>query len=71
MSEKHGFFIDKYEVSNKKFKEFIDRGGYQNPDYWKNEFIKDGKILSWEEAMIILKMPLGGLVQQHGKLGII
>jgi dienelactone hydrolase len=50
LSEKHGFFIDKYEVSNKKFKKFVDEGGYQNSDYWKHEFIKDGKNLSWEEA---------------------
>ncbi|MGA9293472.1 MAG: protein kinase [Ignavibacteriaceae bacterium] len=45
------FFIDKYEVTNKKYKEFIDKGGYKNKRYWKNEFIKDGKTLRWEEAM--------------------
>lgn len=44
--EKHGFFIDRYEVTNKKFKEFIDNGGYSNPVYWKIEFIKDGKNLT-------------------------
>jgi serine/threonine protein kinase/predicted esterase len=45
------FFIDKYEVTNKQYKEFIDSGGYQNREYWKHEFIKDGKVLNWEEAM--------------------
>ncbi len=45
------FFIDKYEVTNKQYKEFIDKGGYKNKKYWKNEFIKDGKTLTWEEAM--------------------
>ena len=40
-----------YEVTNKQYKEFVDKGGYRNPEYWKNEFIKDGKILTWEEAM--------------------
>jgi dienelactone hydrolase len=59
LSEKHGFFIDKYEVSNKKFKEFVDKGGYQNSDYWKHEFIKDEKILSWEEAMNYFKDATG------------
>ena len=29
----------------------MDNGGYQKKEYWKQEFIKDGKVLSWEEAM--------------------
>ena len=37
--KKNGFYIDKYEVTNQMFKEFIDHGGYQNPDFWQNEFI--------------------------------
>jgi dienelactone hydrolase len=45
------FYIDKYEVTNKQYKEFMDSGGYRNKEYWKHEFIKDGKILTWEEAM--------------------
>jgi dienelactone hydrolase len=45
-----GFFLDKLEVTNKQFKEFIDKGGYNNRDYWKNEFIKGTKKLTWEEA---------------------
>ncbi len=45
------FFYDKYEVTNKDFKEFINEGGYRNPDYWTFPFIKDGKILSQEEAI--------------------
>jgi len=45
------FLMDKYEVTNRLFKEFVDRGGYQERSYWKNPFEKDGKILSWEEAM--------------------
>ena len=45
------FFIDKYEVTNKQFKEFIDKGGYQKKEYWKQKFIKDGKELTWGEAV--------------------
>jgi len=45
------FFVDRYEVTNKQFMEFVDRGGYRNREYWKHHFIKDGKELSWEEAM--------------------
>jgi dienelactone hydrolase len=50
-NEKNGFFMDRYEVTNKQYKEFVDSGGYRNPEYWKHEFIKDGKILTREEAM--------------------
>jgi formylglycine-generating enzyme required for sulfatase activity/dienelactone hydrolase len=49
-----GFFIDRYEVSNKQYKEFVDKGGYRNPDFWKHEFKKDGKSISWDEAMTYL-----------------
>jgi hypothetical protein len=45
------FFIDKYEVTNKKYKDFINNDGYRNREYWKHEFIKDGRVVTWEEAM--------------------
>jgi len=45
------YWLDKYEVTNKQFKVFVDRGGYRNKDYWKNPFVKDGRTISWEEAM--------------------
>jgi len=45
------FFIGRYEVTNRQFKEFVDKGGYRNKEYWKHPFVKDGKGLSWEEAM--------------------
>ena len=45
------YYIDKYEVSNRDFKSFIDAGGYSKPQYWIYPFIKDGKVLSREEAI--------------------
>ncbi len=45
------FWIDKYEVTNKQFKEFLESGGYQKQEYWKQKFVKDGYVLSWEKAM--------------------
>jgi serine/threonine protein kinase/cephalosporin-C deacetylase-like acetyl esterase len=45
------FFVDKYEVTNKQFKEFVDSGAYQKKEYWKNKFIKKGTEVSWDEAM--------------------
>ena len=46
------FLIDRYEVTNIQFKEFLDSGGYQKRDYWKHMFIKEGDSLSWDEAML-------------------
>ena len=45
------FFLDENEVTNRKFKEFIDGGGYRKKEYWTHLFVKDGMALTWEEAM--------------------
>jgi len=45
------YFIDKYEVSNADFKKFIQAGGYLKEEYWKYKFKKNGKEISWQEAM--------------------
>ena len=56
------FYIDTYEVTNRQFKAFVDGGGYQKKEHWKQKFIKDGKELTWEEA-------LRGFVDQSGQPG--
>ena len=43
--------MDQFEVNNRQFKEFIDRGGYQKREYWKQPLIENGRTLSWEVAM--------------------
>ncbi len=45
------FWIDKYEVTNRQFKEFVDAGGYRNPEYWKHDFIENGDALPFDAAM--------------------
>ena len=45
------FFIDTYEVTNRKFKEFVDAGGYEEQKYWKEPFVREGITLSWEDAI--------------------
>jgi eukaryotic-like serine/threonine-protein kinase len=45
------YWMDKYEVTNKQFKEFVDHGGYTERLYWREKFVKDGRTLSWEQAM--------------------
>ncbi len=44
------YALDKYEVTNKQFKEFVVNGGYQKREYWKQSFSKNGRTLTWEEA---------------------
>ena len=36
------FLLDRYEVTNRRFKEFVEAGGYKKPEYWKHKFVKDG-----------------------------
>lgn len=45
------FWIDKFEVTNAEFKRFVDAGGYERQEFWKYEFLKNGRSLSWTEAM--------------------
>ena len=47
------YFIDKYEVSNQDYKEFISAGGYTKREFWSHPFLKDGRTLSWDEAMAL------------------
>ncbi len=44
------FWIDGNEVTNAQYKEFVESGGYENGDFWKHDVVKDGRVLSWEEA---------------------
>jgi formylglycine-generating enzyme required for sulfatase activity len=45
------YWIDRCEVTNREFKEFVDAGGYSNASFWTRPFVKDGRTLPWEEAM--------------------
>ena len=45
------FLIDRYEVTNRQYQEFVDRGGYASRQYWKQPFIEAGPTLTWEDAM--------------------
>ena len=53
------FEIDRFEVTNREFKQFVDRDGYRNPEYWKIPFVEDGRALSWQQAMTRFIDPTG------------
>ena len=50
LGELDDFFIDKYEVTNEQYKEFMDQGGYRKREFWEHEFVKEERVLTWEEA---------------------
>ena len=52
-------WMDRYEVTNRQYKEFIDEGGYTNRKYWRREFAKGGRAMSWEQAMAEFRDPTG------------
>lgn len=58
-AELPGFWFDRHEVTNSQYKEFVDAGGYLKREYWKQPFIKNGRELSWEQAMMEFRDPSG------------
>lgn len=55
----HDFWIDRYEVTNKAFMQFVADGGYEEQKYWRHEFIRDGHPVSWEAAMAAFRDATG------------
>jgi formylglycine-generating enzyme required for sulfatase activity/tRNA A-37 threonylcarbamoyl transferase component Bud32 len=45
------FLIDRDEVTNRRFKAFVDAGGYRRPELWREPFVMDGRELGWAEAI--------------------
>lgn len=56
------FYMDKYEVTNRDYQRFVDAGGYEKPDYWREKLVLDGHELSWQEAMKLFRDKTG----RHG-----
>ena len=49
------FFIDRLEVTNREYYQFVAAGGYEDPKYWRHRFVKEGIELSFDEAMGLFK----------------
>jgi dienelactone hydrolase len=45
------FWLDRYEVTNRRYREFVEAGGYQNREYWTERFVRNGREVPWEEAI--------------------
>ncbi|MDP9339500.1 MAG: SUMF1/EgtB/PvdO family nonheme iron enzyme, partial [Acidobacteriota bacterium] len=46
------FWMDRYEVTNRQFKQFVDAGGYRKREYWKESFVDGDHSLTWEQALL-------------------
>jgi eukaryotic-like serine/threonine-protein kinase len=44
------YYIDRYEVTNREYQEFVDKGGYEKREYWTTPFTKNGHSINWEDA---------------------
>jgi formylglycine-generating enzyme required for sulfatase activity/dienelactone hydrolase len=63
------YWMDRYEVTNKQFKQFVDAGGYRNPAFWKQPFVEDARTLSWEDAMLRFRDKTGRQAPSTWELG--
>lgn len=54
------FYLDRLEVTNREYQVFVDSGGYQRRELWAEDFVEDGRRLTWEEA-------IGRFVDQTGR----
>jgi dienelactone hydrolase len=53
------FWLDRCEVTNRQYKAFVDAGGYRRSEFWREPFVRDGRKLSWEEAMATFRDATG------------
>jgi formylglycine-generating enzyme required for sulfatase activity/predicted esterase len=46
------FMIDRFEVTNEQYKQFLESGGYDGGEYWDGlGFVIDGRSVPWAEAI--------------------
>jgi len=53
------YYLDRYEVTNRQFKEFVDAGGYTTREWWSDAMTRAGRAIGWEEAMEAFRDPTG------------
>jgi len=54
------YFIDKFEVTNRQFQQFIDAGGYRDANTGVIHFSKDGHEIPPEQALLLFRDATGG-----------
>jgi hypothetical protein len=56
------FWMDRFEITNRQFKTFVEAGGYRRRELWKEPFVENGRAMAWDQAM-------GRLVDKTGRPG--
>jgi eukaryotic-like serine/threonine-protein kinase len=44
------YFLDRFEVTNRQYREFVDAGGYRQREWWPPTE-RDGRVVAWQDAM--------------------
>jgi dienelactone hydrolase len=45
------YLMDRFEVTNAEFKRFVDSGGYRRRELWEHPFVKQGRVIPWDQAI--------------------
>jgi formylglycine-generating enzyme required for sulfatase activity/dienelactone hydrolase len=45
------FRLDRFEVTNRAFQDFVAAGGYEDSTHWVEPFVRNGRPVSWDDAM--------------------
>jgi len=48
------YLMDRYEVTNRDFKRFVDSGGYRRRELWEFPFFEAGRTIPWDRAMTLM-----------------
>ena len=45
------YLLSRFEVTNREYKAFVDAGWYRMREHWTQPFMRDGREVTWDEAM--------------------
>jgi serine/threonine protein kinase/dienelactone hydrolase len=46
------YYIDRYEVTNGEYQQFVDSGGYSKEQFWPSQFQQNGRSVPWSDGML-------------------
>jgi eukaryotic-like serine/threonine-protein kinase len=56
----HAYYLDRCEVTNREYQEFIDAKGYERPELWP-VITRDGETIPFDQAMTRFTHPASGM----------